>query len=43
MAPIKVGRAGVLKLLLNLKPNKATGPDGIPGNLPKLIADEIAD
>ena len=43
MNPIIVGRAGVLKLLLNLKPNKATGPDGIPGNLLRLIADEIAD
>ena len=43
MNPIKVGRAGVLKLLLNLKPNKATGPDGIPGNLLRMVADEIAD
>ena len=43
MNPIKVGRAGVLKLLLNIKPNKATGPDGIPGNLLKICAEEIAD
>ena len=43
MNPIKVGRAGVLKLLLNIKANKATGPDGIPGNLLKICAEEIAD
>ena len=43
MSPIKVGRAGVLKLLLNIKENKATGPDGIPGDLLKLCAYEIAD
>ena len=39
---IKVGRAGVLKLLLNIKNNKATGPDGIPGDLLKMCANEIA-
>ena len=43
MPPIKVGRAGVLKLLLNIKDNKATGPDGLPGDLLKMCAHEIAD
>ena len=43
MPPIKVGRAGVLKLLLNIKDNKATGPDGLPGDLLKICAHEIAD
>ena len=40
---ITVKKAGVLKLLLNLNVNKATGPDGIPGRLLKLCAHEIAD
>ena len=35
MDRIKVSRTGVLKLLLNIKENKATGPDGIPGKLLK--------
>jgi len=43
MSKIKVSRAGVLKLLLNVKENKATGPDGIPGKLLKTCAHELAD
>ena len=42
MPHIKVKKAGVLKLLENLKPNKATGPDGIPGNLLRMCASELA-
>ena len=42
MPKIHVTEAGVLKLLLNLKENKATGPDGIPGNLLKMCAHELA-
>ncbi len=34
--------AGVAKLLRNIKPNKATGPDGIPARLLKEIATETA-
>jgi hypothetical protein len=30
-----------LKLLKDLKENKATGPDEIPGKILKLVADEI--
>ena len=41
--PILVSRAGVLKLLLGIKEHKATGPDGIPGNLLKICAHEIVD
>ena len=43
MQNIKVTRAGVLKLLLNIKENKATGPDGIPGKILKICANELAD
>ena len=43
MPQISVSKAGVLKLLLNVKENKATGPDGIPGNLLKICASELAD
>ena len=42
MKNIKVTRAGVLKLLLNIKENKATGPDGIPGQILKICANELA-
>ncbi len=34
--------AGVAKLLRNIKPNKATGLDGIPARVLKEIATEIA-
>ena len=40
---ITVKSAGVLKLLLNINVNKATGPDGIPGRLLNLCAYEIVD
>ena len=43
MPNITVSKAGVLNLLLKIKENKATGPDGIPGNLLKICANEIAD
>ena len=43
MQKIKVTRVGVLKLLLNIKENKATGPDGIPGKILKTCANELAD
>ena len=33
---------GVTKLLRNLKPHKATGPDGIPARLLKETATEVA-
>ena len=36
MPKISVSKAGVLNLLLKIKENKATGPDGIPGNLQDL-------
>ena len=42
MPQIRIGQAGVLKLLLDIKENKATGPDGIPGNLLKICAHELA-
>ena len=40
--PIKVNTKGVLKLLKDLKPHKATGPDNIPGSLLKEAAEELA-
>ena len=43
MNAINVKKEGVLKLLLNIKENKATGPDGIPGRILKLCAPEIVD
>ena len=43
MNNITVTRAGVLKLLININPNKATGPDGIPGRLLKLCANELVE
>ena len=42
MNPIKIHN-GILKLLLNLDPNKAVGPDEVPGKLLKLCAYEIVD
>ena len=36
-------RVGVLKLLLNVKENKATGPNSLLCDLLKLSAHEIAD
>merc|ERR1712240_984681 len=43
MPKITVSKAGVLNLLLKIKENKATGPDGIPGNLLKICVNEIAE
>ena len=43
MKPIKVTHNGILKLLLNIDPNKAVGPDQVPGHFLKLCAHEIAD
>ena len=40
--PIKVNRKGVQKLLKDIKPHKATGPDNIPGRLLKEAAEELA-
>ena len=41
MEKIVVTNSGVLKLLLNIKENKATGPDGIPGKILKTCANEL--
>ena len=38
---INITVSGVLKLLRNINPNKATGPDTIPGRLTKELATEI--
>jgi hypothetical protein len=38
---INITASGVLKLLRNINPNKATGPDTIPGRLLKELATEI--
>ena len=43
MPNIQVSRKGVLRLMLDIKENKATGPDGIPGKLLKICAHELAD
>ena len=42
MENIKVTEQGIIKLLLNLKTNKATGPDSIPAFILKTAAKEIA-
>ena len=39
--PIKVNSKGVQKLLKDIKPHKATGPDNIPGRLLKEAAEEL--
>ena len=43
MDPIKITQNGILKLLSNIDPNKAVGPDQVPGHFLKLCAYEIAD
>ncbi|MCG8033368.1 MAG: reverse transcriptase family protein, partial [Candidatus Thiodiazotropha taylori] len=40
--PIKVNIKGVLKLLKDIKPHKASGPDNIPARLLKEAAEELA-
>ena len=41
--PILVNRKGVLKLLKDINPYKATGPDAIPGRLLKTLNDQVVD
>ena len=41
--PIVINRKGVLKLLNDIIPYKATGSDAIPGRLLKSLSDEVAD
>ena len=43
MPDIHISVEGVLKLLRNLKPNKASGPDNIGPRVLKELADIIAD
>ena len=43
MKPITITKNGVLKLLLNIKEHKATGPDSIPGRLLKMCAHELVE
>ena len=43
MKPIIISRNGILKLLLNINPNKANGPDNVPGKFMKMCAHELAD
>ena len=38
---IQISEKGILKLLLNINENKAPGPDGIPGKLVKMCAEEL--
>ena len=40
---IKITAPGIKKLLSNLDPNKAIGPDNIPGKFLKICASEMAD
>ena len=42
MPEIKVSREGVLKLLLDLKENKASGPDKVPSRILKVAAEPIS-
>ena len=42
MESISVSQNGVIKLLRNLKPFTASGPDGIPAKLLKEIAEEVS-
>jgi hypothetical protein len=39
---IKINSKGVHKLLKNLKPHKATGPDSIPSCVLKAAVDQLA-
>ena len=40
--PLHIQTAGVLKLLRQLKPHKAAGPDRIPNRVLKELSDELA-
>ena len=40
---IQITKPGILKLLLNINPKKADGPDGIPGRFLKMCAHELVD
>ena len=40
---IKIDRKGLLKLLLNIDPNKANGPDNVPAKFLKTCAHEVVD
>ncbi|MCP3852899.1 MAG: hypothetical protein GY694_22125, partial [Gammaproteobacteria bacterium] len=42
MPNIEINYNGILKLLQNINPNKAVGPDQIPGKFLKLCCDEMA-
>ena len=42
MEDITITNQGIVKLLKNLNPHKATGPDGVPAKLLKVVAEEIA-
>jgi hypothetical protein len=42
MEDFKINSKGVHKLLKNLKPHKATGPDSIPSFILKAAADQLA-
>ena len=42
MPNLKVSRKGVLRLMLDIKENKATA-DGIPGKLLEICANELVD
>ena len=41
--PIQITSFGIQKLLSNINPNKAVGPDNVPGKFLKLFASEMAD
>lgn len=43
MKDITVEKKGVLKLLLNLKEKKASGPDNVPARILKLAAEPLSD
>ena len=40
---IQISKPGLLKLLLNLNPNKANGPDNVPTQFLKTCAHEVVD
>ena len=40
---IRLNKPGLLKLLLNLDPNKANGPDNVPTKFLKICAHEVVD